>query len=201
MERSLSTTKRSTQADLIAKGKNVKPAATKKAGKKVARTGMVDPPLNEQPKIKKSIAAKPASGKKKPTIARTMTLKEDRIPVVKNKQASETPRKSRARQPKSKLDVSERKVEESRSSAILPLQRRNGLSERSVMARSLPTSPNLSPDPLKQHLKSPQSRRQAFFVKDTNDAKDSKGRRDVVSNTTDDFAKERMAVRVLWKKF
>jgi len=207
MERRPSTipAKSTKKVDLNIKGKTITNTVEKKASKaKLVSPTRVEnaQSMDQQPKTRKSSAAKSSiQVQRKQTLTKKMTIQENQKNVIMQKPASENSRKSRAIPPHIILSVGEKQKEQTNprpSCSLSPLQRRNGLAESPLAS---PTSPYLSPGPFKKPAQSPSTRRKAFFAKDSTVDKNNKARRDAVSSTTDDFAKERMAVRVLWKKF
>jgi len=208
MERRTSTipAKAATSVGFEIKGKKTSHRIEKKASKAeyVSPTKPRNALSIDQSKTKKSSVAKSSPVPRKQTLTRKTTIQESQENMVVKNPASEKPRKSKAFPPKIKLSVGEKEQINSRppSCSLPPSQRRNGLAENPVCLRTSPNSPHLSPEFFKnQSQLSPNTRRKAFFAKDPKVQKDSKARRDALSNATDDFAKERMAVRVLWKKF
>lgn len=203
MERTSSKNpKARTQVGLSIKGNKISTSLENRARKTSldSQTGLTNVRSKDQPNTRKCTTTQATPVKRKQTSARRMTKQEHETLVVKET-SSENPK---ALQAKVKLSGGEKRKGPTRSrpSSLSPSHRRNGQSEVPIFLRPSPASSSLSPEPSKKQTPSPNSRRKAFFGKDTKGGvKESKDRRDAVSNTTDDFAKERMAVRVLWKKF
>lgn len=172
------------------------------------KTSSLKKETKQQKSKKESVMKKTADPKldSKPKAIAIPVIQEEEEPRPQNsekKKSKQTKRKSFA-----KTENDSRSAESLSPMSLSPLngRRRNGCSQVGMFLRSAPTSPSSklspasSPEP-KCHSASPVGRRRAFFNEDVKEWEATEKRRDALCNKTDKFANERVAVRVLWKKF
>lgn len=130
------------------------------------------------------------------------------IPIIKDENG-EISSEENAPSQKEKMSVKRRQEraakKEHSPSSLSPdsAHRRNGCAHDAFYLRSSPTSPPLSPstEDESKGTHSPRRRRAIFGEKNAEQATKQDSRRDAVCKTTDKYSQERIAVRVIFKKF
>jgi len=173
------------------------------------------PPTTTNKKSSTSTEPKPQKSKRQSVVKKVKALNQKRDTTIKEKSIPEIHEEHYLPEPvRNDPQIDSRMLTDEKNSseesisrlALSPLgQRRNGCSQNAIYLRSAPTSPDRSPvssPEISVKSASPSyGRRKAFFNYDVKNVKDKEKRRDALCTTTDKFAEERIAVRVLRKKF